>query len=162
LSRNPNSSWQQQAQQGQGPNDAGYGAHGASISGSVFGQPQQGQASIPQSEAHPSRDHRPSAATVAQQQHQQEQRGVSQLQSAVNVATNGTPGPRGIVIPPLVQTPSGGIAQQTVTSVTTPGPQNQGGMEKRGPVEFNHAISYVNKIKVLPPKLGLAILDDQN
>lgn len=27
---------------------------------------------------------------------------------------------------------------------------NQAGMERRGPVEFNHAISYVNKIKVSP------------
>jgi paired amphipathic helix protein Sin3a len=26
-----------------------------------------------------------------------------------------------------------------------------GGLEKRGPVEFNHAISYVNKIKVCAP-----------
>ena len=31
-------------------------------------------------------------------------------------------------------------------SVLTGG--NQLGMEKRGPVEFNHAIGYVNKIKV--------------
>jgi paired amphipathic helix protein Sin3a len=32
----------------------------------------------------------------------------------------------------------------------TPGSMNGGGaqLEKRGPVEFNHAISYVNKIKV--------------
>jgi histone deacetylase complex regulatory component SIN3 len=40
----------------------------------------------------------------------------------------------------------------------TPGAQTamnggqQPGMEKRGPVEFNHAISYVNKIKV---RLGI-------
>jgi paired amphipathic helix protein Sin3a len=65
--------------------------------------------------------------------HQQQQRGVSQLTSAV--ATLGHPGP-----PRNAQTP-------------TPGGQpgmNGGGaqLEKRGPVEFNHAISYVNKIKV--------------
>jgi paired amphipathic helix protein Sin3a len=37
----------------------------------------------------------------------------------------------------------------------TPGGVNgqQPGMEKRGPVEFNHAISYVNKIKVCPLSL---------
>jgi hypothetical protein len=29
-----------------------------------------------------------------------------------------------------------------------------GGLEKRGPVEFNHAISYVNKIKV-PSEISL-------
>lgn len=39
-------------------------------------------------------------------------------------------------------------------NVQTPTPGSQGagppqpGNEKRGPVEFNHAISYVNKIKV--------------
>ncbi|MBE7181088.1 MAG: hypothetical protein INR71_07755 [Terriglobus roseus] len=50
--------------------------------------------------------------------HQQEQRGVSQLQNAASVA--GIPG---------------GAMPQAI------------GIEKRGPVEFNHAISYVNKIK---------------
>jgi paired amphipathic helix protein Sin3a len=53
--------------------------------------------------------------------------------------------------PPVGQ--SSAINQQSaaVNSVVSgPGPQQavQGGMEKRGPVEFNHAISYVNKIKV--------------
>ncbi|KAH8679886.1 hypothetical protein BGZ60DRAFT_525084 [Tricladium varicosporioides] len=63
--------------------------------------------------------------------HQQQQRGVSQLTNAV--ATLGQP-------PRNTQTP-------------TPGGQGgmngagQAGLEKRGPVEFNHAISYVNKIK---------------
>jgi hypothetical protein len=63
--------------------------------------------------------------------HQQQQRGVSQLTSAVT-ATLGHPGPAR-----NAQTP-------------TPGGMNGGGaqLEKRGPVEFNHAISYVNKIKV--------------
>jgi histone deacetylase complex regulatory component SIN3 len=28
-------------------------------------------------------------------------------------------------------------------------------MERRGPVEFNHAISYVNKIKVSTHRLGV-------
>jgi len=31
---------------------------------------------------------------------------------------------------------------------STAGPGQQSNLEKRGPVEFNHAISYVNKIKV--------------
>ncbi|KAG9245720.1 transcriptional regulatory protein-like protein SIN3 [Calycina marina] len=61
--------------------------------------------------------------------HQQQQRGVSQLTNAV--ATLGVP--RGTVL-----TPSPG--QQGMNG-------GQQGMEKRGPVEFNHAISYVNKIK---------------
>ncbi|KAH8596599.1 hypothetical protein B0O99DRAFT_619426 [Bisporella sp. PMI_857] len=58
--------------------------------------------------------------------HQQQQRGVNQLTNAV--ATLG--GPRN------AQTP-----------VPMNGSDLQAGNEKRGPVEFNHAISYVNKIK---------------
>lgn len=64
--------------------------------------------------------------------HQQQQRGVSQLTNAV--ATLGHP-------PRNAQTPTPG-AQGGMNGAP------QGSMEKRGPVEFNHAISYVNKIKV--------------
>ena len=67
--------------------------------------------------------------------HQQEQRGVSQLQSAVARET-GHPVQRNALTPtPGGQAMNGAGAQQP-------------GLEKRGPVEFNHAISYVNKIKV--------------
>jgi histone deacetylase complex regulatory component SIN3 len=65
--------------------------------------------------------------------HQQQQRGVSQLTNAV--ATLGHP-PRNTQTP----TPSGQPGMN--------GGGSQQGIEKRGPVEFNHAISYVNKIKV--------------
>ena len=65
--------------------------------------------------------------------HQQQQRGVSQLTNAV--ATLGHP-------PRNTQTPTpGGQAGMN-------GAGGQQGLEKRGPVEFNHAINYVNKIKV--------------
>jgi paired amphipathic helix protein Sin3a len=79
---------------------------------------------------HPTYEAQQAAAAAA---HQQQQRGVSQLTSAVT-ATLGHPGPAR-----NAQTP-------------TPGGINGGGaqLEKRGPVEFNHAISYVNKIKVSP------------
>jgi paired amphipathic helix protein Sin3a len=71
---------------------------------------------------------------IVNRMHQQEQQGVSQLTTAVSVATNGinrpaqaSPGPQGAL-------------------------QQGGGLfgmgAQRGPVEFNHAISYVNKIKV--------------
>ncbi|KAF4635150.1 hypothetical protein G7Y89_g2941 [Cudoniella acicularis] len=63
--------------------------------------------------------------------HQQQQRGVSQLTNAV--ATLGQP-------PRNTQTPTPG-AQPNMNGAGQPG------LEKRGPVEFNHAISYVNKIK---------------
>jgi paired amphipathic helix protein Sin3a len=69
--------------------------------------------------------------------HQQEQRGVSQLQNAVASATGHTV-PRNALTP----TPGG---QGAVMNGVVP---QQPGAEKRGPVEFNHAISYVNKIKV--------------
>lgn len=76
--------------------------------------------------------------------HQQEQCGVSQLQNAVSAATNGT-----TVRGQMMQiSPS---SSQSVTLVQQGGQAllpGQPGDMKRGPVEFNHAISYVNKIKV--------------
>jgi paired amphipathic helix protein Sin3a len=76
--------------------------------------------------------------------HQQEQRGVSQLQNAVSAATNGAAG-RGQI---MQISPSAG---QPATLVQQGGQAllpGQPGDMKRSPVEFNHAISYVNKIKV--------------
>jgi len=71
--------------------------------------------------------------------HAQEQRGVNSLQNAVSAATGvGTVragvSPRATPIP-LPVTDGGAVDAQT-------------NADKRGPVEFNHAISYVNKIKV--------------
>lgn len=89
------------------------------------------------------------AAAIA---HQEEQRGVSHLSNAVSaVATNaGQPrqslthvSPNGVQVAPLGQATT---ALSNVGSSLIPG--NQLGIEKRGPVEFNHAIGYVNKIKV--------------
>lgn len=78
--------------------------------------------------------------------HQQEQRGVSQLQNAITAAANGGLPNQAIV------SPSGRNA--TPLPAQMAGSEAEGaGMEKRGPVEFNHAISYVNKIKVTYPKL---------
>lgn len=80
--------------------------------------------------------------------HQQEQRGVSQLQNAVSAATGealSRPGMSGVS--PLVEAaiPLSGAMNIDGLVSQQGGPS---GMEKtRGPVEFNHAISYVNKIK---------------
>ena len=101
-----------------------------------------------------SRDEDMSTVDAAMIAHQQEQRGVSQLQSAVNVAAE-NPSARLIAlqsspndVPP--QTLGQAVASLNGVGVgISAGPQS--GAEKRGPVEFNHAISYVNKIKVLPP-----------
>ncbi|KAH6619265.1 hypothetical protein B0J18DRAFT_411575 [Chaetomium sp. MPI-SDFR-AT-0129] len=53
---------------------------------------------------------------------------------------NHAPGPRN------TQTPTPGAGPASANGSTA----QQGGLEKRGPVEFNHAISYVNKIKDKP------------
>ncbi|KAL2891509.1 Transcriptional regulatory protein SIN3 [Ceratocystis lukuohia] len=58
------------------------------------------------------------------------------IQGLPGIPPAGAPGPRNVHTP----TPGGGPAPQN-------GAIQQQNMEKRGPVEFNHAISYVNKIK---------------
>ena len=81
--------------------------------------------------------------------HQQEQRGVSQLQNAVNVAVDNQAGR----VPSMHSVPidggAGMIVRQGVNAAGMTMPANsQASVEKRGPIEFNHAINYVNKIKV--------------
>ncbi|KAF1989574.1 hypothetical protein K402DRAFT_390535 [Aulographum hederae CBS 113979] len=84
------------------------------------------------------------AAANAALVHQQEQRGVSQLQNAVSIANGGFPRQAMSSPPGGASTP---LPLQTMNGVgSAPGGANVA-MEKRGPVEFNHAISYVNKIK---------------
>ena len=88
------------------------------------------------------------AARQQEQQHaihQQEQRGVSSLQNAVSAAA-GAPGLRAGISPRATPLP-----HQQDANLLADGAQGQAGAEKRGPVEFNHAISYVNKIKVSHP-----------
>ncbi|KAK3044760.1 hypothetical protein LTS18_000434, partial [Coniosporium uncinatum] len=83
-------------------------------------------------------------ANAAALSHQQDQRGVSQLQSAASVANGGPLSRQGLM------SPSGGISSPLPSQALNGlGLQAAAvaGMEKRGPVEFNHAISYVNKIK---------------
>ena len=92
------------------------------------------------------RDEEMSSAEVAAM-HQQEQRGVSQLQNAAHVAdnqensystqnqtANGQPG-------------AGGVNGTLGIPLGLP-TGSQSAAEKKGHIEFNHAISYVNKIKV--------------
>ncbi|KAK5116341.1 hypothetical protein LTR85_009313 [Meristemomyces frigidus] len=69
--------------------------------------------------------------------HAQEQRGVNSLQSAVSAAASGG-GLRAGISPRATPMPGQDLNGPAADSVA---------MEKRGPVEFNHAISYVNKIK---------------
>ncbi|OWP04373.1 hypothetical protein B2J93_7916 [Marssonina coronariae] len=121
----PGGNWQQQQQQQQQQPQ-----HSIESPEGVFSPPNQNAASAySQTPTHVGYDQAAAAAAAAA--HQQQQRGVSQLTNAV--ATLGHP-PRNAITP----TPGG-----------QPGLNNgaQPGLEKRGPVEFNHAISYVNKIK---------------
>ena len=114
--------WQQQPQHSIESPEAVFSPQNQSV-GPAYGQ----------SQAHHSYEAQQAAAAAA---HQQQQRGVSQLTNAV-ATTLGHP-------PRNAQTPTpGGQAGMN-------GAGAQPGLEKRGPVEFNHAISYVNKIKVLP------------
>ncbi|KAL8919161.1 MAG: hypothetical protein Q9208_006921 [Pyrenodesmia sp. 3 TL-2023] len=79
--------------------------------------------------------------------HQQDQRGVSHLTHAVSaVATNGTPS--GHALAQMSPTGDSVVSpNQAGSTHGAPGPSLTPGPEKRGPVEFNHAIGYVNKIK---------------
>jgi len=90
------------------------------------------------------------AAAAAAAIHQQEQRGVSHLQNAAAAASAGAlPSRVGLLSSPG---DSANPLQAQILNGVSPGMQQamaNGGLEKRGPVEFNHAISYVNKIKVL-------------
>lgn len=126
----------------QGPEtqEPAFSPNNRNLGQALFG-PQQGQpAPAPVSPEVTARAHPDAVASAAAIVHQQEQRGVSQLQNAVSAATGrSVMSPSGDTATPLQGQAVNGIAQ---------GVQGGVGAEKRGPVEFNHAISYVNKIKV--------------
>jgi paired amphipathic helix protein Sin3a len=103
---------------------------------SIYGQ-QPGQNQLQEAYEYQNQVDQQTAANAAALAHRQEHRGVSQLQSAAS-ATAGGPGR-----PAMIQTPG---AAQAMTGMGLQGAQADA--SKRGPVEFNHAISYVNKIKV--------------
>ncbi|KAF2187849.1 hypothetical protein K469DRAFT_749045 [Zopfia rhizophila CBS 207.26] len=136
-----NRHWPQQARN-QAPEgqEAMFSPNNRNLGQPLFGAQQGQPGQAPLSPEVTNRPHPDSAASAAALAHQQEQRGVSQLQNAVSAATGRS-----------ILSPSGD------TSTPLPGQAmngaNQGaqapsvGAEKRGPVEFNHAISYVNKIK---------------
>lgn len=81
-----------------------------------------------------------------------EQRGVSHLSNAVSAAaTNGSQSrPQMARASPSAEQVSGlgQMAAGINGDIGSLASGNQLGLEKRGPVEFNHAIGYVNKIKV--------------
>lgn len=112
--------------------------------------PSPGPRHLPNFAAQIAQQHQQQAMEAQQREqqalaHQQEQRNVSQLQNAVSAAASDNL-PR-----QALMSPSGASATSMPGQEIAIGPDGQPmppGMEKRGPVEFNHAISYVNKIKV--------------
>ncbi|KAF2100142.1 hypothetical protein NA57DRAFT_17396, partial [Rhizodiscina lignyota] len=138
-SRNTSGAWQSQA--AQGAQDSAYGADRRGASGAGYA------GSIAQNTSAPLSPEVQRAQQIANQDaamiHQQEQRGVSQLQNAASVAGSG----QGVSSIPGVSLTS--FSEQAVNGLGGILPQGMqaGALEKRGPVEFNHAISYVNKIK---------------
>lgn len=67
-------------------------------------------------------------------------------QRSVPATQNGTPMNQ-VPVPRTAQTPTPTAGPPSANGSTA----QQASLEKRGPVEFNHAISYVNKIKVKQP-----------
>jgi paired amphipathic helix protein Sin3a len=130
--------WQQHPPAG--PRDAAFSPEARGNVYSVQGGPTSHPPLSPEA-------HREQQAAAAM--HQQEQRGVSHLQHAAAAAAGALPARTGIM-----SSPGDNIAplQANMMNGVSPGAMQQamanGGLEKRGPVEFNHAISYVNKIKV--------------
>ena len=95
------------------------------------------------------RDDQMAGAQTTTVVHQQDQRGVSHLSNAVSaVTTNGAQGRHGLiqVLPNGDQLTSINQAAAGINGAISM--TNAQMLEKRGPVEFNHAIGYVNKIKV--------------
>jgi hypothetical protein len=123
--------WQQQPPAG--AQDSGFSPEGRpQVVYNVQGGPTSHAPLSPQA-------HREQQAAAAM--HQQEQRGVSHLQNAAAAASAGALQARAgpMSSPGEVGMPPHMMNAQALTN---------GNLEKRGPVEFNHAINYVNKIKV--------------
>ncbi|KAL2870089.1 transcriptional regulator SIN3 [Aspergillus lucknowensis] len=143
-------SWQQppQPQQPQGGLTGSYSPGSRMMSAGIFGQ-QAGQ-SQPQDHHYdyPGQQDQQASAATSTIAHQQDQRGVSQLQGAASAASAGLGRPS---LMGVSAAPGGPSLTQPMNSLAGVGSNmlqgSQADLNKRGPVEFNHAISYVNKIK---------------
>ncbi|GLA54452.1 transcriptional regulatory protein sin3 [Aspergillus niger] len=141
--------WQQpQPQQQQGNLPGSYSPGSRMMGPGMFGQ-QGGQG---QAQEHhfdyPTQQEQQAAAGAAAMAHQQDQRGVSQLQGAASAASAGLTRPSLLQVSAASQQgPSLTQPMNNLAGVGTGMLQGSQDLTKRGPVEFNHAISYVNKIK---------------
>lgn len=142
--------WQQpQPQQQQGNLPGSYSPGSRMMGPGMFGQQGgQGQAQEHHFE-YPTQQEQQAAAGAAAMAHQQDQRGVSQLQGAASAASAGLTRPSLLQVSAASQqAPSLTQPMNNLAGVGTGMLQGSQDLTKRGPVEFNHAISYVNKIKV--------------
>lgn len=152
--RGPAGNWQSQQQAAAVSQDALFSPNMRALEQSAFGGQLAQNNPAPLSPEAQAREQQAAASAVALAQHQQEQRGVSQLQNAVSAATGGALPRPGMMSPSVdIPTPLPGQGLNGIGSAAQHG--GPGGMEKRGPVEFNHAISYVNKIKVCNPNVDV-------
>ncbi|KAM5451830.1 Transcriptional regulatory protein sin3 [Microsporum audouinii] len=154
----PRSAWQhghvqqqQQQQQGHPPGAAGsYSPKSQHMATGMYGQQQQSRHNSSQDTQYDyqAQHDQQTPSDAAAMAHQQEQRGVSQLQNAVSVATAAGRQPM-VQLPPGSHTPGPSQPMNSLAGGIGPSGVLPGQVDaaKRGPVEFNHAISYVNKIK---------------
>ena len=108
------------------------------------------------------KDEESNAAEAAAIAHQQEQRGVTQLQNAAHAAET-QPAALSAAQMQLAERENGAVQtvpgqNMSALGITASLSSAQSSAEKRPAVEFNHAISYVNKIKVNYPCLFTAWL----
>ena len=124
----------------------GHGLYGPQGGGQQSGpsQPQEAQYE------YQSHQEQQAALNAVAMAHQQDQRGVSQLQGAASAAASGLG--RSSMLQASPAPGQGPSLNQPMNNLVGIGANVLQGSQvdpsKRGPVEFNHAISYVNKIKV--------------
>lgn len=138
--------WQQQQPQHQPPQS--YSPGSRMIASGIFGQQAAQGSHQDHPYEYPTQQEQQAAAGAAAMAHQQDQRGVSQLQGAASAAASALGRPSMMVSPASGQH----SLNQSMNNLAGVGSGMLQGtpadLNKRGPVEFNHAISYVNKIKV--------------
>ncbi|KAL3438750.1 hypothetical protein BDV09DRAFT_159592 [Aspergillus tetrazonus] len=139
--------WQQQQPQSQQPQGGFSDSPGARMMGGLF--PQQAGQGQPQDHhyEYTGQQEQPAPAGAAVATHGQDQRGVSQLQGAASAASAGLGRASLLGAGPSSQGPSMTQPMNNLAGVGSGVLQGSQADLKRGPVEFNHAISYVNKIK---------------
>lgn len=141
---------QQQPQQPQHQPPQSFSPRSRMMASGIFDQ-QAAQGSHPDHPyEYPTQQEQQAAAGAAAMAHHQDQRGVSQLQGAASAAASGLGRPSMMVSPASGQQ-SLNQSMNNLAGVGSGMLQGTPADLRRGPVEFNHAISYVNKIKVCIP-----------